>query len=88
MLMRMEAQAFLPILIVALGGGCARVHLPEARIMPGQGHEGLTWERAVDLALAHHPDLIEARERLAAQAHHRNEALGAYLPSAEGKTPS
>jgi len=67
-----------------VGGGCVHVRLPAARIVSGPAQEGLTWERAVQLALAHHPDVLKARAELSAKAHNRNQALGAYLPSADG----
>ena len=71
------------LFVALLGLGCARVALPEAHIRPGQA-AGLTWERAVQLALAHHPALQQARDALSAEALARNQALGAYLPTADG----
>ncbi len=68
---------------IVVAGGCLRVTLPQAHILPGQAQEGLTWERAVHLALAHHPDLRQAQETRSAKAHNRAQALGAYLPSAD-----
>ncbi|MBI3010680.1 MAG: TolC family protein, partial [Candidatus Omnitrophica bacterium] len=65
-------------------GGCGRVHLPSARILPAATPEGLAWRRAVELALAHHPDLRQSAEALAAKRHNRNQALGDYLPSVDG----
>ena len=73
----------LAVLMLALGG-CVHVRLPEARVVSGQAQAGLTWDRAVQLALAHHPDLLKARENVTAAAHNRNQALGAYLPTAGG----
>jgi len=61
-----------------------RVQLPQAHIVSAEGQEGLSWERAVQLALAHHPDLRKTREELSAKTHNRNQALGAYLPNVDG----
>ncbi len=72
------------VVLLTIVSGCARVQLPEAHIISGAAQEGLTWDRAVDLALAHHPDLRQARETLSAAAHNRTQALGAYLPSVDG----
>jgi outer membrane protein TolC len=69
---------------LALGSGCTRITLPGARIVPGKGQEGLTWKRAVQLAVARHPDLLQARAAVKARAHQRNQAFGAYLPSVDG----
>lgn len=38
----------------------------------------------MELALAHHPDLRQSAEALAAKRHNRNQALGDYLPSVDG----
>ena len=72
------------ILVPVCVSGCVRVRLPVAHIVSGQAQEGLTWERAVQLALARHPDLRQARETLSAKTHNRTQALGAYLPSLDG----
>ena len=80
----MDARSWLPVVLLALGSGCVHVQLPEAHIASGEAQEELTWTRAVQLALAHHPDLRQARAALEAKAHARNQALGAYLPSVEG----
>ena len=80
----MDARSLLPALALLVSGGCVHVQLPAARIVSGRAQEGLTWTRAVQLALAHHPDLRQARDTLSAKAHNRNQALGAYLPSVDG----
>ncbi len=80
----MGFKAYGAVLLLALGHGCARVQLPEARITPGSAQEHLTWPRAVDLALSQHPDLRQRRSTLDAQRHNRNQALGAYLPTIAG----
>jgi outer membrane protein TolC len=71
------------VLLIVMCAGCARVRLPEARMSRTAG-QALTWERAVELALAHHPALRKARAERDAARHHRNQALGAYLPSLDG----
>ena len=71
------------MLAVATSTGCLRVKLPEARIQSGQGQTGLTWSRAVEMALARHPDLRAARATVDSSAYARNAALGGYLPSAD-----
>lgn len=80
----MGTRWVMPLLLVGLGSGCVRVRLPAAAIVSGQAQEAFAWKRAAALALAHHPDLRQAREDLSAAAHHRNQALGAYLPSVDG----
>ncbi len=80
----MDARPWRVMLLLALGSGCVRVMLPPAHIVSGQAQEEMGWERAVQLALAHHPDLRQAREVLSAKAHNRNQALGAYLPTIDG----
>ncbi len=80
----MNGRFVLVMLALALASGCVHVQLPEAHIVSGREQEGLTWDRAVDLALAHHPDLRQAREALSAKAHNRNQALGGYLPTVDG----
>jgi len=80
----MAPRSLLLAAALAVSSGCLRVRLPEARMLPGAAQNAFTWERAVELALAHHPDLRKARATLEAQAHARNVALGAYLPSATG----
>lgn len=84
MLTMNSAKALAALALMVLGSGCVRVTLPEAHIVAGQAQDGLTWRRAVELALAHHPDLRKARAALEAKAHNRNQALGAYLPSVDG----
>ncbi len=80
-----DTRWFAPMFVLALGSGCVRVQLPKAQIVTIVAQEeGLAWQRAVQLALAHHPDLRQARDTLSAKAHTRNQALGAYLPSIDG----
>ncbi|HEX9780206.1 MAG TPA: TolC family protein [bacterium] len=53
-------------------------------MLGGGPDQGLDWPRAVELALAHHPDLEEARQALESKAHDRRAAFGGFLPSADG----
>ena len=80
----MNGRSIIAVFILVFGSGCVRVRLPPAAIVSGEAREGMTWERAVQLALAHHPDLRQARAELDAKAHRRHQALGAYLPSVDG----
>lgn len=64
--------------------GCLRIELPEAKIMNGQGQPALTWERSVEMALTHHPDLLQARAELKSRKYNRNQAFGDLLPTATG----
>ena len=70
-------------LALVLASGCVHVQLPKAHIISGDTQAGLTWNRAVDLALAHHPDVRQAQQTLTAKAHVRNQALGSYLPTVD-----
>jgi outer membrane protein TolC len=70
------------VLLVACG--CVRTQLPEARVISVHSQEPLAWRRAVEMALAQHPELRQARAEMEAQLHNRNQALGAYLPTVEG----
>ncbi|MBI3996968.1 MAG: TolC family protein [Candidatus Omnitrophica bacterium] len=72
------------LILLLAANGCLRVRLPEAHLIPGRAQEGMMWQRAVQLALAHHPDLRQARETLSAKAHNRNQALGTFLPTVDG----
>ncbi len=80
----MNVRWFVPIIMLALTGSCARVQLPEATIRSGESQEALDWNRTVQFVLGHHPDLREARATLESRAHARNAALGAYLPTVQG----
>ena len=71
-------------LALVLASGCVHVQLPKAHIISGDTQAGLTWNRAVDLALAHHPDVRQAQQTLTAKAHVRNQALGSYLQTVDG----
>lgn len=77
-------RVVLGLVMIVAAGGCLRVKLPQATVLPGASQPELTWRRAAEIALSRHPDVRQARENLAAARHNRNQALGAYLPSVDG----
>ena len=72
------------VALLVAGSGCVRVRLPEIVVISGAAQPAMTWRRAVELAVARHPDLQQTRATLAAKRSHRNQALGAYVPSIDG----
>ena len=83
----MSARSLRMVLSMSVGFaavGCLRAQLPHVVVMPGASQPELTWRRAAEMALASHPDLQQARDTLAAARHNRNQALGGYLPAADG----
>ena len=80
--MRMTGGAVV-LSLLSICSGCVRVRLPAARLVPGGVPQTLSWRRAVELAVAHHPDVLEARAKVESAAHNRNQAFGGYLPSVD-----
>src|SRR3989338_5262826 len=68
-----------------LTSGCVRVPLPEAVIRQPTAIGGLSWQRAIEMGLAHHPDILDGRARVRVARSERSQALGALLPSASGQ---
>lgn len=83
-MIRVLEQITFALIVVLVSGGCITSPLPATRVIRGEQRSALGWRRAVELALAHHPDILRARSEVEARNRARKVAFGDYLPEADG----